>query len=141
VFRTVSKFALALGCVLALVIGGCGSSSDKSSSSSSSSSSTQQKTTASSGGGGGSTVAVSMKSIAFVPASVTVKKGGTVKWTNDDSVGHDVTKESGPGPNFKSGSAGGLQGGDTFQQKFDTAGTIKYRCTVHPNMQATVTVK
>jgi len=82
-----------------------------------------------------------MKDIAFKPASVTVKKGGTVKWTNDDSVGHDVTEESGPGPKFKSGSAGGLQGGDTFQQKFDAAGTVKYVCTVHPNMKGTVTVK
>ena len=126
-------------CAAALFAAGCGS--DKSSSSSSSSgSSTKEKTTASGGGGGGSTVAVSMKNIAFSPASVTVKKGGTVKWTNDDSVGHDVTEESGPGPKFKSGSAGGLQGGDTFQQKFTTAGTVKYVCTVHPGMTGQLTI-
>ncbi len=138
--REVSKLALMLCCVLALVVGGCGGGSDKKSSSPGSSSA-KQKTTASGGGGGGSSVAVSMKNIAFSPAAVTVKKGGTVKWTNDESVGHDVTEKSGPGPKFKSGSAGGLQGGDTFQQKFATAGTIKYVCTVHPNMVGTITVK
>ena len=123
-----------LGCALALIVAGCGGSDD-----SSSSSSTEKKPSASSGGG--STVSVSLKNIAFAPKSVTVKKGGTVKWTNDDSVGHDVTKESGPGPKFKSGPAGGMQQGDTFQQKFTTPGTIKYECTVHPNMKASVTVK
>ncbi len=126
--------ALALG----LVAAGCGSS-DKSSSSSSTSSTKKKAPAASSGGGKSATV--QMKNIAFTPTAVTVAKGGTVKWTNEDTVGHDVTKKSGPGPKFKSGAAGGLQKGDTFQQKFTTPGTIHYVCTVHPNMQATVTVK
>jgi plastocyanin len=138
-----NKVILMLCCAVALVAAGCGSSSKTSSSSSSSSSSAKPKTTASSGGAaaGGSKVAVVMKNIAFSPASVTVKKGGTVKWTNDDTVGHDVTEKSGPGSKFKSGASGGLQGGDTFQQKFKTAGTYKYVCTVHPNMVGTITVK
>jgi plastocyanin len=138
-----NKVILMLCCAVALVAAGCGSSSKTSSSSSSSSSSAKPKTTASSGGAaaGGSKVAVVMKNIAFSPASVTVKKGGTVKWTNDDSVGHDVTKESGPGPKFTSGAKGGMQQGDTFQQKFTTPGTIHYVCTVHANMRATVVVK
>ena len=85
--------------------------------------------------------AVSMKDIAFNPAEVTVPKGGSVTWTNDDSVGHDVTKTAGPGPDFKSGDPGGLSGGDTFTQKFDTPGSIKYVCTVHPGMEGTVVVK
>jgi plastocyanin len=131
--------ALALG----LVVAGCGSSDNKSSSSSSSSGgSSSTKTTAPAAStGGGKTASVQMKNIAFTPTAVTVAKGGTVKWTNEDTVGHDVTKKSGPGPKFSSGAAGGLQKGDTFQQKFTTAGTVHYVCTVHPNMQATVTVK
>lgn len=124
--------ALALG----LVAAGCGSSNK----SSSSSSTTKQKAPAASTGGGKS-ASVQMKNIAFTPTAVTVAKGGTVKWTNEDTVGHDVTKKSGPGPKFSSGSAGGLQKGDTFQEKFTTPGTVHYVCTVHPNMQATVTVK
>lgn len=127
--------ALALG----LVAAGCGSSDNKSSSSGGSSSTKKKAPAASTGGG--KTAAVQMKNIAFSPTAVTVAKGGTVKWTNEDTVGHDVTKKSGPGPKFKSGAAGGLQKGDTFQEKFTTAGTVHYVCTVHPNMQATVTVK
>lgn len=130
--------ALALG----LVAAGCGSSDKKSSSSSSSGGSSSTKTTAPAASTGGSkTASVQMKNIAFTPTAVTVAKGGTVKWTNEDTVGHDVTKKTGPGPKFSSGAAGGLQKGDTFQQKFTTAGTVHYVCTVHPNMKATVTVK
>ena len=136
----VSKPTLLLCLFAALLVAGCGSS-NKSSSSSSSSSSSTAKQKSSSSAGGGKTVAVKLKNIAFSPASVTVKKGGTVKWTNDDSVGHDVTKVSGPGPKFKSGGAGGMMGGDTFQQQFTTPGTIKYVCTVHANMKGTITVK
>lgn len=131
---------LALLCsvlLVALVAVGCGSSNSSSSSSSGSS-----KKSASSGGGAAkSSASVQLKNIAFNPTTVTVKKGGTVKWTNDDSVGHDVTEKSGPGPKFKSGPSGGMQQGDTFQQKFNTPGTIHYVCTVHPNMRATVVVK
>jgi plastocyanin len=135
---------LALLCsvlLVALVAVGCGSSSKSSSSTSSSSSSS--KKSASSGGAAApkSSATVQLKNIAFNPTTVTIKKGGTVKWTNDDSVGHDVTKESGPGPKFKSGASGGMKQGDTFQQKFTTPGTIHYLCTVHANMRATVVVK
>jgi plastocyanin len=84
---------------------------------------------------------VSMEGIAFNPPEVTVKKGGTVTWTNDESVGHDVTKTDGPGPDFSSGDPGAMGEGDTFEQTFDTAGEIAYVCTVHPSMTGTVTVE
>jgi plastocyanin len=77
-----------------------------------------------------------MKDIQFNPGKVTVDKGGTVTWTNDDSVGHDVT-----GDGFKSGSAGGIQGGQSFKHTFNKAGKFAYVCTVHPGMKGTVTVK
>jgi plastocyanin len=89
---------------------------------------------------GGGVLKVSMKNIQFNPGSVTVKKGGTVEWTNDDSVNHDVTKESGPGPNFVSGT-GNIGPGGTYKQTFDTPGTISYRCTVHPGMTGKVVVQ
>jgi amicyanin len=131
--------ALLLGCLaLALVAAGCGGDDDDNGGG------------GGGGGGGGQQEApaatsggaqVSMKDIKFNPSTVKVKVGDTVTWTNDDSVGHDVTKKSGPGPKFSSGPSGGMQKGDTFQQKFTTPGTINYVCTVHPNMKATITVK
>ena len=83
---------------------------------------------------------VGMKDIQFDPDSVTVKVGGTVKWTNNESVPHDVTKEDGPGPEFASGK-GNMKEGDTFEQTFEAAGTVNYVCTVHPNMKGTVKVQ
>jgi plastocyanin len=135
---------------LGLVVAGCGGDDDDSGDSGAAATTEQPADTGGGGGAetdksGGATAEagakVTMKDIAFDPSNVTVAKGGSVTWTNDDSVGHDVTKESGPGPAFKSGDPGGLNGGDTFTQKFDTAGTVKYVCTVHPGMEGTVTVK
>jgi plastocyanin len=88
------------------------------------------------------TVRVSMKDTQFEPANVTVPRGGIVRWTNNESVGHDVTKESGPGPDFKSGSPGGMGQGDSYFRNFNAAGKIEYVCTVHaPGMKGTITVR
>lgn len=137
----------ALGACLALglPIAGCGGDDNNDSGAAPA---TPTEPTHTSGGsantGGGVKAAgakVTLKDISFKPSQVTVPNGGTVTWTNEDSVGHDVTKTGGPGPNFKSGDAGGLNNGDTFKQTFDTPGTIKYVCTVHPGMEGTVVVK
>jgi plastocyanin len=88
------------------------------------------------GGGGGGGTEVSMEGIAFQPAEVTVSAGDTVTWTNNDSVGHDVTADS-----FSSGDPGGMASGDTFEQTFEEAGTFDYVCTVHPGMEGTVVVE
>ena len=55
-------------------------------------------------------------------------------------MNHDVTKSSGPGPDFKSGT-GNIASGSTYKQTFNTAGTIQYRCTIHPGMTGTIVVK
>jgi plastocyanin len=128
--------------ILALgLLAGCGGSSKKSSNNNGNSggAAAPSKKQASSGGGA-KTVQVAMKNIAFLPNAVTVGKGSTVKWTNQDSVNHDVTKTSGPGPKFSSGT-GNLAKGDTYERKLTTAGTIKYVCTVHPGMEGTIVVK
>ncbi len=88
----------------------------------------------------GGVTKVSMHSIQFDPKTVTVKKGTTVEWVNNDSVNHDVTKRTGPGPNFSSGT-GNLGSGDTYKVTFNAAGTIQYECTVHPGMTGTIVVK
>jgi plastocyanin len=126
--------ALVTCLALGLVAAGCGGGDDNGGGGSSSSE--QPAKPAKSGGGGAGGAQVTMKDIKFNPGSVTVKKGGTVTWTNDDSVGHDVTADS-----FKSGDAGGIQSGQTFKHTFDKAGTFKYVCTVHPGMEGTVVVK
>jgi len=90
------------------------------------------------GGGSGGTgpgTQVSMKDIKFNPGTVTIKTGGKVTWTNDDSVGHDVTADD-----FESGSPGGIDGGSTYSHTFKKPGTYDYVCSVHPGMKGTVKV-
>jgi len=131
--------ALLLACVaLGVVVAGCGNSDDDGGGSSDAQKTKQGSSGGGGGGGSGSAggAKVSMEGIKFNPASVTVKAGDKVTWTNKDSVGHDVT-----GDNFKSGDSGGLQNGDTFSQTFDKKGTFDYVCTVHPGMKGSVTVK
>jgi plastocyanin len=90
------------------------------------------------GGGSGGTgpgTQVSMKDIKFNPGTVTIKAGGKVTWTNDDSVGHDVTADD-----FESGSPGGIDGGSTYSHAFKKPGTYDYVCSVHPGMKGAVKV-
>jgi nitrite reductase (NO-forming) len=77
----------------------------------------------------------------FVPDTLTVSKGTTVSWTNEDTTLHTVTSgsaESGnSGTEFDSSY---LAAGKTFQHQFNTAGTFDYYCTLHPYMKGKVVV-
>jgi plastocyanin len=114
---------------VALAAAGCGGGNDNSSTGSSSA-----PASSSSASGGG--VTIKMKNIQFDPKSTTVKVGQKVTWVNDDTVDHNVTANS--GADFKSKDFGG---GGTFSFTPTKAGTIKYVCTIHPGMDATLTVK
>ncbi len=78
---------------------------------------------------------VSIDNSAFGTKTLTVKKGATVTWTNDDSVAHTVTSATGAEL-----SSGTLAVGKTYSHTFDTVGTFAYKCTLHPTMTATVVV-
>ncbi len=71
---------------------------------------------------------VSIKNFAFSPASITVKTGTAVTWTNVDSAPHTVTELANA---FDSGQIA-LSG--VFKFTFATAGTFTYHCTNHPMM-------
>jgi plastocyanin len=77
-----------------------------------------------------------MQNIAFNPTALHAKVGQTILWTNKDSVSHNVTYVS--GPTFTSSSTFGS--GGTYSVKLTKAGTIHYRCTIHPAMLATIVV-
>jgi len=78
--------------------------------------------------------AVDIKNFAFSPSTLTVKKGDSVTWTNNDSTTHTVTSSG----NFDSGQ---LAPGKTFSHTFSEAGTFSYGCSIHPSMKGTVTVQ
>lgn len=76
----------------------------------------------------------------FDPASLSVKIGTTVVWTNQDSAAHTVTSgtpSGGPSGEFDSGL---IKPGDNFKHTFTAAGTESYFCTVHPWMTGKVIV-
>ncbi len=84
--------------------------------------------------GGGAAPTFTMSQYAFIPGNVTVKKGTTVIWRNDDDIEHNVIV---PTLNTSSDT---MYNSATFAQKFDTEGTFAIRCTIHSGMRATVTV-
>jgi len=111
-----------------------------------------------SGGGGmipnGSVVDVTIQDFMFSPATVTIKAGTTVRWTNNGPSAHVVASDMGvwssgtlsppmsaAGYGMGDGMGGGMGGGyggggsspgGTFQFAFKQAGTYGYHCTIHP---------
>ncbi len=69
------------------------------------------------------------------PAEIKIKKGETVRWTNDDITAHTVTF-SDLGQN-----SGILRQGEVYEFKFDNTGTFNYSCTFHPTMTGKVIVE
>lgn len=79
------------------------------------------------------TVEVSIKNFAFNPATVTIKAGSTVKWTNQDSAAHQIKS------NLFNSSA--LNTGDSYEFTFNTPGQYDYTCAIHPSMKGKIIVE
>ena len=86
------------------------------------------------GGGNNTGDAISIKNFAFSSSSLSVAKGTTVTWTNNDAVTHTVTADD---ASFDSGN---IAPGATFSHTFTTAGTVAYHCNIHTNMKANIVV-
>jgi plastocyanin len=71
----------------------------------------------------------------FSPATLTIKAGSEVIWTNVSDAAHTVTSDTSA---FTASSAFKKNG--TFMMIFATPGTFKYHCSIHPYMMATITV-
>ena len=75
-----------------------------------------------------------MTQYAFLPSDVTVKKGTTVIWRNDDDIDHQIFLPDVPA------NSDGMFNGQTWMQKFDKEGQYTVRCLIHSGMRATVKV-
>ncbi|MEU7642736.1 MULTISPECIES: cupredoxin domain-containing protein [unclassified Streptomyces] len=80
--------------------------------------------------------AVAIKNFAFSPATLKVKAGTTVTWTNQDTDAHTVTSAGSGGPLHSAALATHA----TYSYTFTKPGTYAYLCTIHPFMTATVEV-
>ncbi len=141
--------AIAITCFALLLAAGCGSSGSSSSATTATTSSTSTSgglkadTTpkyaapSSSSPVQSGTVQVAYRNIAINPDTLKVKVGSTIKWTNYDSVEHNVTSEGGVAK-FASKDFG--EGG-TYEIKANKPGIIHYECTIHPaSMNGTIEV-
>jgi len=85
------------------------------------------------GAGTEATVAtVRMSGLTFRPASLTVRKGDTIVFANDDVAPHTVTSEP------AELDSGILPPGRAFSVA--ASSSFEYRCTIHPSMTARVAV-
>ena len=72
---------------------------------------------------------------AYNPNPVTIARGGTVTWVNNDTIPHTSTSDSG------AWNSGNLAAGASFSMTFPNSGSYPYHCTLHPGMVGTVTVQ
>ncbi|HOV81732.1 MAG TPA: cupredoxin family copper-binding protein [Methanothrix sp.] len=77
---------------------------------------------------------VNIKNGSFVPSALTVSSGTTVEWHNQDAIQHRIVSSQGL---FDSGL---IDPGKKFSIKFNNPGTYNYYCSLHPQMQGSVTV-
>jgi plastocyanin len=83
------------------------------------------------------TMTVSQKNRAFGPSNITIAKGDTIRFTNDDEFLHQIyTKASGFAFDSDEQSPG-----NPLTVAFPNAGVFEVRCGIHPKMLLTVTVK
>jgi plastocyanin len=74
----------------------------------------------------------------FTPSQISVAKGATVTWTNNDNIAHTVTddlKDVG-GP-----ASGTIEPGGTYSFTFAKTGSFQYHCEFHSQMRGTIVVK
>jgi plastocyanin len=74
------------------------------------------------------TVQIAYRNITISPDTLRVRVGTTIRWTNLDSVEHNVTSQSGP-QRFASQNFGE---GRSFTLTLTKPGLLHYLCTIHP---------
>lgn len=77
--------------------------------------------------------AVGITNFSFSPASLSVKAGTAVTWTNNDSAAHTIKSVT-----FNSGS---LAKGQKFEFTFQNKGEFDYSCGIHPSMTGKIIVE
>ena len=80
-------------------------------------------------------IAVSIANFAFAPGALTVKKGESVTWTNNDEATHTIVSDDANGP-----ASPELKKGDSWTLPFWQAGTFAYHCSLHPTMKGTIQI-
>ena len=83
----------------------------------------------------GQTVDVKIDNFSFLPATITIPAGTTVKWTNRDDIPHTVVNDD---QRFESKA---LDTDQSYSYTFTKPGTYSYFCSIHPEMTGKVIVQ
>lgn len=78
---------------------------------------------------------VAIRNFAFVPPSLTIQAGDTVRWTNEDAAPHTSTSDTAIWDSEI------LNQGQSFSFTFTNAGSYPYFCEVHPSMRGVIEVQ
>lgn len=78
---------------------------------------------------------VSIQNYSFSPQAITVEKGKTVMWTNNDVVAHTLVFSD-----SIIAASGSLNEGAGFSLAFDHPGTFTYHSAAYPDVTGSVTV-
>ena len=79
---------------------------------------------------------VGQKGRVFAPDSMSIKKGATVTFVNDDTVPHNIFSTS-KGNEFNLGSQ---SPGASTDVRFNEVGDTLIMCAIHPRMKLTLTI-
>jgi plastocyanin len=81
--------------------------------------------------------------VRYVTPAVTIDQGERLTFLNQDTVAHDVTaRNDGPDgkPLFRTDTIGNGKEVPVEGSQYLVTGTYRFLCTVHPNMEGTITV-
>lgn len=76
---------------------------------------------------------VTILNFSFSPSSLTIKKGESVTWLNEDSAPHAI--------NFETFSSDTFSKGESYSKTFNEAGSFNYYCSIHPSMIGKIIVE
>jgi plastocyanin len=136
-----SRAAVALVLVAALVLPACGSSDSPAEQASDTTSPGAAGTSPTSGNTSSSRPAplpgtIEIVDFTFSPREVVVARGETITWRNEDPYAHWVVSTT---PDVL--DSGELSQAQTYSKTFSQAGTYDYYCNIHNYMKASVTVQ
>jgi plastocyanin len=80
-------------------------------------------------------VLISVLDYKYNPKVISVPRGASVAWLNNDKVDHTATDKAGQWDSTV------IHSEESQTVKLDTPGTYQYYCTIHPYMTATITVR
>lgn len=124
--------------VLVLAIGGAVALTRKSNPPSNPTYSNTSNSTKSNSNQASATGTIDIKNMMFTPSQITVAKGGTVTWTNNDTTTHTVIDDLN---NVGGPASGDIAPGSSYSFTFNKTGSFQYHCRIHPSMRGTIVVK